>query len=251
MTKAMTGVTPSTTARSRGGLARAGVCAVAALGLVLAACNGREEPGVYLSNFTLIDPSERHPIMVTQQPAALDVRVPRGAQGLSPQQARQVAAFLEHYRHTGASSRLVISVPSGSSNERAAERAASDIRALSTNLGFSDSVVALEPYPARRSETAPVRLAYVRFVAEPPACGEWPSNLAFEPRNLTYPNFGCAQQHNLAAQIANPADLLGPRSETPADQERRETVFEKYENGQPTGSLKNAEQEATTAKSSN
>ena len=49
-------------------------------------------------------------------------------------------------------------------------------------------------------------------MAEAPECGHWPTNLADDPRNLPYPNFGCAQQHNLAAQIANPADLLGPRT---------------------------------------
>ena len=56
----------------------------------------------------------------------------------------------------------------------------------------------------------PIRLSYLRYVAEAPECGQWPTNLAEDYRNLPYPNLGCAQQHNLAAQIANPADLLGP-----------------------------------------
>jgi pilus assembly protein CpaD len=59
--------------------------------------------------------------------------------------------------------------------------------------------------------------------------------LAYDPLNLPYPNFGCAQQHNLAAQIVNPADLLGPRTAAPADAERRTVVMEKYRQGQSTG----------------
>ncbi len=43
-------------------------------------------------------------------------------------------------------------------------------------------------------QDAPVRVSYLRFVAEGPVCGAWPTNLAFEPNNLPYPNFGCANQ---------------------------------------------------------
>ena len=80
----------------------------------------------------------------------------------------------------------------------------------------------------------PIRLSYLRYVAEAPECGQWPTNLADDQRNLPYPNFGCAQQHNLAAQIANPADLLGPRTMDPADPERRAVVLDKYRRGAST-----------------
>ena len=78
-----------------------------------------------------------------------------------------------------------------------------------SEFGFADSAVAIEPYHGGRDASAPIRLSYLRYVAEAPECGHWPTNLADDQRNLPYPNFGCAQQHNLAAQIANPADLLG------------------------------------------
>ena len=47
-------------------------------------------------------------------------------------------------------------------------------------------------------------------------------------------NHGCSNQRNLAAQVANPADLVQPRSETPVLASRRNTVTEKYRKGEPT-----------------
>jgi len=210
--------------------------AVSLLALLLAGCKTIDEPGAHVAGFTLIDPSQRHPIMVSQQPATTTVRVARGSQGLTPAQRAEVAHFLERYRASDAgNSKLVIAVPGGSPNETAAVRAVGDIRRLISSYGFSDSNVAIEPYHDRYDSNAPIRLSYLRYVAEPPQCGLWPSNLADDRRNLPYPNFGCAQQHNLAAQVANPADLLGPRSTEPADAERRAVVFDKYRRGQSTG----------------
>jgi pilus assembly protein CpaD len=52
--------------------------------------------------------------------------------------------------------------------------------------------------------------------------------------NKQYWNFGCSAQHNLAAMVDNPADLVQPRSETPVYTMRRTQVVEKYREGQPT-----------------
>ena len=219
--------------------------AASLLVLALAGCKSIEEPGAYVAGWTLIDANQRHPIMVSQQPATLSVRVPRGSQGLNESQRRQVAGFLEHYRNAGMSnSRLVIGVPAGAPNETAAMRAMTDVRRMVVDYGFSDSAIATEPYHAGRDANAPIRLSYLQYVAEGPACGRWPTNVADEKRNLDYANFGCAQQRNLAAQIANPADLLGPRSMTPADAERRQVVMDKYEKGLSTASEKPADQAA-------
>ena len=107
----------------------------------------------------------------------------------------------------------MIAVPSGSPNESAAVRAVGDVRAHDHDYGFSESNVAIEPYHGGRDADAPIRLSYlqlrrrgprVRPLADQPGATDY--------RNLPYANFGCAQQRNLAAQIANPADLLGPRT---------------------------------------
>lgn len=213
------------------------------LGLALTGCKTIEEPGGYVAGWVLTQPEERHPIMVSQRPATLSVRVPRGSNGLSEAQRRQVEGFLDHFRSVSqGNSRLVIGVPAGSPNEAEAMRAIGDLRRMIADYGFSDTTIAMEPYHAGRDSSAPIRLAYLQYVAEGPGCGRWPTNLARQPDNLEYANFGCAQQHNLAAQIANPADLLGPRTMTPSDPERRHLVIEKYERGQSTAAQRPAEQ---------
>ena len=46
--------------------------------------------------------------------------------------------------------------------------------------------------------------------------------------------------------IANPADLLGPRSETPRSGERRDQVWGKYVQGEPTGARKSVDERVNT-----
>jgi pilus assembly protein CpaD len=173
----------------------------------------------------------------------MSMRIARGSMGLTPSQKAQVADFLERFRASDAdNSKLVIFAPSGSPNESAAVRAVADIRQLIAAYTFPDSNVAIEPYHERRDADAPIRLSYLRYVAEGPECGRWTSNVADDPRNLPYPNLGCAQQRNLAAQVANPADLLGPRTMDPADQERRAVVFDRYRQGKTTNSDKSTDE---------
>jgi pilus assembly protein CpaD len=234
-------IAPRTVSRSRPVVAQ--LLTVSLLALALSGCKTLDdEPGAHVAGWTIVDPTQRHPIMVSEQPSTISVRVARGSQGLAPAQKGQVATFLERYRaaDTG-NSKLVIAVPSGSPNESAAVRAVGEIRELITAYGFPEANVVIEPYHDRDAG-APVRLSYMRFVAEGPECGRWTTNLADDPRNLPYPNFGCAQQRNLAAQVANPADLLGPRTVEPADPERRSVVFDKYRNGKITGAEKSIDE---------
>jgi pilus assembly protein CpaD len=218
--------------------------AVSLLALALTGCKP-EEPGAHFAGLTLVEPSERHPILVSQEPAGMSIHVPRGSSGLSPAQKAQVGSFLERYRGSDAgNSKLVVSVPSGSNNEASIVRAVNDLRGLVASSGFAESNLVIEPFVEPRHGGAPIRIAYLRYVAQGPECGTWPANLAEERRNLNYYNFGCAQQHNLAAQIANPADLLGPRTMETADPERRTVVFDKYRQGKPTAAEKAPDERA-------
>jgi pilus assembly protein CpaD len=211
--------------------------------LTLFGCRGREETGAHVAGWSLVDSSQRHPILVSQQPATLNIRVASGAPGLTPGQAAQVSDFLARYRSKDSgNSKLVIGVPSGSPNEGAAMRAVANLREMIREYGFSESTVSMVPYGGGRDPSAPIKLAYLRYVAEAPECGHWPTNLAYDPLSLPYPNFGCAQQANLAAQIANPADLLGPRTTAPADAERRAVVIERYRQGKTTGAEKGGDE---------
>jgi pilus assembly protein CpaD len=207
-------------------------CAVA---LSASGCKTAEDP-TRVAGWTLVDAAQRHPILVSQEPTTLALRVARGANGLDSAQRAQLLDFAGHYRATDAgNSRLVIEVPSGGANEVAAMYAVNDIRAMLTDQGFAETAISVEAYVAEGDREPPLRVSYLRYVAQPPNCGDWSTNLAYDPMNLPYPNFGCATQRNFGVQVANPADLLGPRSETARSSERRDVMLEKYKQGQPTG----------------
>lgn len=214
------------------------IAVVAVAALAISGCKTAEQ-GPQVAGWSVVDPTQRHPILVSQQPSNLAVRVPRGSAGMSPHQRAQVVDFVNRYRTGDAgNSKIVISAPSGSSNEVAAMQAVAEIRHLMRDAGFADGAISVEAYHEERDPQPAVRISYLRFVAEGPECGRWPTNLASESPNLPYPNFGCATQRNFAAQIANPADLLSPRTMTPAPASRRDTVFEKYTKGDITISKK-------------
>ena len=76
--------------------------------------------------------------------------------------------------------------------------------------------------------SAPVRVAYVSIKAQTDKCGRWPDDLLQTSENKHYADYGCSYQNNLAAQMANPADLLGPRKQSDIDAENRSKVIDIY-----------------------
>jgi pilus assembly protein CpaD len=219
--------------------------AVSVLTLGVAGCEHMEEKPSQTAGWSLLEPAHRHPILVTQQPHNISLRVPRGQHGMAPSQRAQVYSFLTKYRsQDSGNSKIVISVPAGSANEVAAMSAVADMRPILSEQGFSDASISIEPYHAEGDPQPPIRVSYLRYNAEAPECGRWPDNLAESKRNLNYHNFGCAQQRNLAAQIANPADLLGPRTMTSSNADRRDVVYEKYTKGEVSHAARSPDERA-------
>jgi pilus assembly protein CpaD len=215
----------------------------ASIALAISACRPGDEPGAHVAGWTAVDARQRHPIVVSEQPANLAVRVARGSGGLTPQQRAQVADFMNRYTARDAGNgRVMIGVPSGSANEVAAMHAVADLRFIMRDFGVREADMSIQPYRAEGGRDAPLRISYARFAAEAPECGFWPTNLAEDPRNVPYPNLGCASQRNLAAQISNPADLLGPRTMQPASSERRDVTWDKYIKGESTIAKKDSDE---------
>jgi pilus assembly protein CpaD len=222
------------------------ILAVGLLALALTACKHADEH-TRVAGWELVDPAQRHPILVSQQPETLNVEVPRSSHGLSPSQRADVLAFAHRSEASDAgNSRLVISAPSGSANETSAIQAVQEIGILLRDNGIPETSMSVEPFDAEGHANPPVKVSFLRYVAEGPECGFWPTNLAREPRNLPMPNLGCAQQKNLAAMIANPADLVTPRSMTARPSERRLVTWEKYVKGEATGAQKSGDERVKT-----
>jgi pilus assembly protein CpaD len=217
---------------------------LACLGLACLGLAGCKTDGEYAR---LAEPAYTHPIVVTQEPHTMEVRVGGAGQGLSGRQRAEIASFAERARASDAgNSRVVISAPTGAANEVAAMYAVAEIRQIFSDRGFSEASLAVEGYRSENRRNPPIRVAYVQYFAHAPDCGAWPENLAHERQNTPYFNFGCANQHNLAAMVANPADLIGPRTESDRPSERRDAVWDKYIQGESTTAKKTEEEKVNT-----
>ncbi len=157
--------------------------------------------------------------MVSQQPTDHHHPCRRAARRVCRRQQRaQLLEFAERYRAADAgNSKLVIAVPSGSPNEVAAMRGrrrdpVADCRSRASPN--RDRGRALSRGARRRRADPRLLPALRRRAARVRTLVD--QSCRRSAITCRYPNFGCAQQHNLAAMIANPADLLGPRTMEPA-----------------------------------
>ncbi|UGX85282.1 CpaD family pilus assembly protein [Phyllobacterium meliloti] len=170
-----------------------------------------------------------HPIVIAEKEQVSDIPVGHADTRLSITQRSIVQNVLANY-HANGSGVIHILLPAGTSNERAAARLRDDIVATLRKSGVKPFNISSERYQADADESAPIRLSYSAMTASTGPCGQWPKDILDTADNKHYQNFGCASQNNLAAQIANPADLLGPRATTSIDAERRGKVIDAYRN---------------------
>ena len=186
------------------------------------------------------DYRHRHPITIKEAERTVEVFVGMRRGGLTPVQRAEVHAFADGWRRE-ATGGIIIDVPAGTPNARAAADAAHEIRSLLARAGVPAHTIEARGYrPRDPGLLATVKLNYPRMSGQAGPCGLWPDDLGptIDSRynnNEPYWNLGCATQRNLAAMVANPADLVQPRTaETPIYSARRTTVMEKYRAGAST-----------------
>ena len=182
------------------------------------------------------DGAINHPIAVEPSYKEIKMHFAGGETGISADDAVSFDNFLADFRAHGNGS-LGISVPDGAPSRAAitwfAERAAA--------TGISRDKILVSTHDAQNGDFR-VDVSFIAYQAHVAACGDWSENLSFTADNLTPKNFGCATRQNIAAMVADPRDLLGPRRFDPADATRAAVVLDNYEQGKPTGAQKNAEQ---------
>jgi pilus assembly protein CpaD len=210
------------------------LCSTAALG----ACTHTQE------EITASIPDDyrlRHPIVVQEADHTIEVFVGSGRGGLTASQRADVMAFARSWSHE-ATGGIIIDVPDGTANARAAADSLHEIQSMFASMGIPPHAVTTRPYrPRDPAKLATLKLNYPKMTADAGPCGEWPDDLG--PRgkdylnNRSYWNLGCAYQRNMAAMVDNPADLVQPRPETPSYTARRTVVFDKYRKGEPTASI--------------
>ncbi|HRH20723.1 MAG TPA: CpaD family pilus assembly lipoprotein [Brevundimonas sp.] len=81
---------------------------------------------------------------------------------------------------------------------------------------------------------APIVVGYARLQAVTYDCSRQWGSLTRHADNGPAQGLGCATISNMAAQIADPRDILGQRPMAPSDASRRTVVIQHYRQGQPT-----------------
>ncbi|MEE2950426.1 MAG: CpaD family pilus assembly protein [Pseudomonadota bacterium] len=177
----------------------------------------------------------RHPIIVSEAEQAIDITVVASDSNLPHSDVSRVQDFANRFLTSGADSMRVL-IPYGARNSVAAGRLLPEIRSLLSRSYVEPHRIVVESYAAHDAlRPTPIRLSFSTLVAKTTPCGSWPDDLTDTAENKNYHNFGCATQQNLAAQIADPRDLLSPRGMGPVDSQRRSTIIEKYRKGEKTG----------------
>jgi pilus assembly protein CpaD len=178
---------------------------------------------------------ERHAITVQEGKKSLVLFVGSGRGGLSPTQRAEVLAFAHSWRHD-ATGGITIDRPIHGGNERAANDTLKEALSIMAVAGIPRSGIGIRPYdPRGRNPT--IRLNYPLLAATAGPCGLWPDDLgvSYDLRtyeNKQYYNFGCATQRNLAAMVAEPTDIIQPRSETPTYTAKRTFGMDKWRKGE-------------------
>ena len=180
----------------------------------------------------------RHPITVSEAPRTLELFIGANRNSLTATQRAQVLAFAQTWK-SEATGGVLIDVPAGTVNQRAAAAAAHEAQSILAATGVPPGAMRVRSYPAGAGALGTIHITYPKITAQAGPCGVWPEDMGpsfnrdyFE--NQQYWNFGCAYQRNLAAMVENPADLVQPRAESPAYTMRRTTVVDKYRQGQAT-----------------
>jgi pilus assembly protein CpaD len=224
-------------ARRRRPISSASAVRLIAASAIGAALSGCAADRVVTGSTPHLTYHQRHPIVLTEGAHTLDVFV-TGQAGLDGRQRADVRAFAGEYRRNGQGA-ILAQVPAGARSEIGAHATLARIRSELAAAGVPDGYVAVSAYPVMDPLVAsPVRLSFARLTAKVTSpCGTWPRDLGISDpregmRNDTYWNFGCAMQSNVAAQVADPVDLVRPRIDGSPDPIRRAQVIDAVRKGQ-------------------
>jgi pilus assembly protein CpaD len=193
--------------------------ALGAAALLLTGCMGSKD----VTSSIPADYRQRHPIILTQANETLDVFV-GNVGGLDLRQKEDVRSFARDYMANGQGP-LIAYLPADSQTA-GTNAGLNGIRQTLAGGGASGRLQ-IAHYHAGPGKAAPIKLAFARLKAETPSpCGYEhdeivPSRFSANAANPQGNNFGCTFQINLAAQVADPRDLVRARQEGPIDVDKR------------------------------
>lgn len=212
-----------TSGSTRGATRWLALALLLAAAFALAACGGIRPVGDNSAQ-------TRHPISVQERQRFLDI--PLGTDGhAAVAEARiRIEQFARDYRKRGFGT-LTVAFP------ESASVVVAELDDLLLEFGVRPEAlryrIRSDDAQVDASEVV-VSLSFGEYAAVTGQCGDFRENLGYNPNNLPSVNFGCAYQHNLAASLANPRDLVEPRPVGAASSERFRLLLEQYRAGSET-----------------
>jgi pilus assembly protein CpaD len=174
---------------------------------------------------------EAHTPTAVPVEARLVLPAAQGVQGLTAQEYSQLTAFANDFVRLGRGT-LVISVPANAGNSANAAIVAQDAQRALYAAGVDFAKITGGAYQAGGQANAPVMLSFARFEAQRIQCQPWTTVDARKTAtNMSPERFGCAQNANLAAMVADPGDLLGDRTDQSRDAQRIQVGVDKLRKG--------------------
>ncbi len=215
------------------------LAAILTAGAVLAGCSSDTNPQTLA-----LTPTEHYGLTVSSHPEQIAIGLHRS--GLSTTQKAALGQFVSQWRDDGGG---VVSVraPYDSADPALARHMQDEASAYLVQLGVPRQRVQVVGYASNRAPGAPILASYDRFEAQGPNCSSGWADLTATGHNSTFGHFGCAVTANVAAQIANPRDLIAPAVMTPGDNVRRAIVLDKYRKGEVTSSAKDDQADGKTS----
>jgi pilus assembly protein CpaD len=204
------------------------LAAVAAAASTLAGCVGYRAEG---AGPAPLNPISRYALAVEPGVERIALSVHEG--GPSRNQSRAIQELAARF---GSEDAPVLRVEAPSGGDAVSNEMAWSVRNALASAGIPESRLVVATYAAP-DPRAPVLVGFDTVRATVPRCGTSWTNLAGTGSNAGYANFGCSVNANLAAQIANPRDIVTPRTMTQPDAGRRAVVFDRYRRGEQTSAV--------------
>lgn len=202
-----------------------GISASIAVAVGLSGCMGAPADAGLAAPLT---PTQRYSLQV--EPGIDRIALAVHETGLSDNQRGAIFDLARRAAQQGAE-RVVVEAPAG--GDPAASDAAWRVKAELEAAGVPGALIQVFSYPAP-DPRAPVLAGFETIRAHVPQCGTTWGSLSRSGSNQASSNFGCAVTANMAAQIANPRDIVEPAAMAEAYAGRRSVVFDAYRAGQQT-----------------
>lgn len=194
-------------------------------GLLLTGCMGGPAS---LGGEPPLTPTSRYSLQV--EPGVDRIALAVHETGLSANQQAALSDLVARFAVEGAPV-LVVEAPTG--GDPVAADAAWRVKSALEAAGAPAHMIRVVSYTGPDAR-APILAGFETVRAVVPQCGTQWGSLSRTGDNQSASNFGCAVTANLAAQIANPRDIVAPRTMTPIDAQRRTVVFDHYAKGERT-----------------